>query len=155
MRVLACCFLFSICLFAQGRESLRLFPIPEGLDKAWPDAILSDSEKNLLREAVEPDLRDLEKHCVEKSKFDNLNKTSVALGKLGKGIIVAMRGSCSCGATGNCATYLYIREKGRYREVLREGNRFLMAGPSPWSIRKPMSPTSFWPKTTVPLNSGS
>jgi hypothetical protein len=95
----------------------------KGLDKTWPDAALSDSEKNLLREAIETDLRDLEKNCEEESKFDGLNKTSVALGKLGTGVIVATRGSCSCGATGNCAIYLYVRKKDRYREVLRNGKR--------------------------------
>lgn len=123
MRVLACSLLLSACLSAQNPEASRLFAIPQGLDKTWPDAVLTDSEKNLLREAVESNLRDLEKNCEEKSAFDSLNKTSVALGTLGKGVIVATRGSCSCGTAGNCPIYLYVRDKDRYREVLRNGKR--------------------------------
>ena len=92
MRVLACSLLLSICLFAQSQEAPRLFPIPK-MDKVWPDAVLSDSEKNLLKEAVEPDLRDLEKYCEQKSTFESLDKTSIALGTLGKGVLVSTRGS--------------------------------------------------------------
>ena len=123
MRVLACSLLISLCAFGQSPGASKLFNIPPGLDKTWPDAVLSESETNLLRKAVEPDLRDLEKYCEEKSMFDSLHKTSVALGTRGKGVIVSTNGSCLCGATGNCAIYLYTREKDRYREVLRNGKR--------------------------------
>jgi hypothetical protein len=119
MRVLTCSLLFSICLFAQGHEASRLFPIPEGMDKTWPDAVLSDSEKKLLKEAVEPGLRLLD--CEEKPTFDSLDKTSIALGRLGNGVLVATNSRCSCGGTGNCPIYLYVREKSRYREVLGNG----------------------------------
>ncbi len=123
MRVLACSLLISLCVFGQSPGASKLFAIPAGLDKTWPDAALSDSEKNLLRKAVEPDLRELERNCEAKSTFDSLQKTSVALGTLGNGVIVSTHGSCSCGATGNCAIYLYTREKDGYREVLRNGKR--------------------------------
>jgi hypothetical protein len=123
MRALACSLLFSIYLFARNYDASRLFPIPEGLDKTWPDAVLSDSEKKLLREAVEPDLRDLEGCGDEKPTFESLVKTSIALGRLGKGVLVAPNRRCYCGGTGNCPVYLYVREKDRYREVLRNGKR--------------------------------
>jgi len=119
MRVLVCSLLLSIGLFAQKREASRLFPIPKGLDKSWPNAVLSDNEKKLLKEAVEPDLRDLD--CAEKPTFDSLEKTSIALGRLGKGVMVATNSQCTCGGPGNCPTYLYVREKNRYRGVLRNG----------------------------------
>jgi len=118
MRALACSLLLSICLVAQSHEAPRLFPIPTGLGRTWPDAVLSDSEKSLLREAVEPDLRDLEQYCEGKSRF-GLIKTGIKLGALGKGVVVSARGSCTCGATGNCPIYVYVREKDRYRQVLR------------------------------------
>ncbi len=123
MRVLACSFLISFWLCAQNREASKLLPIPGGMEKTWPAAVLSLREKKLLQEAVEPDLRDLQKHCGEKSKFDNLAKTNITLGTLGKGVIVSTHGSCACGAAGNCAIYLYVRENERYREVLRDGKR--------------------------------
>lgn len=89
----------------------------------WPDAVLSDSEKRLLREGVEPDLRDLKGYCEDKSRFEGLKKTNINLGTLGKGVVVSARGSCSCGATGNCPIYVYVREKDRYHEVLRVGKQ--------------------------------
>ena len=113
----------SLCVFAQSPEASKLFPIPTRMDETWPDAALSASEKNLLRKAVEPDLSDLERYCEEKSTFGSLHKTNIALGTLGTGVIVSTYGSCMCGATGNCAIYLYTREKDRYREVLRNGKR--------------------------------
>lgn len=120
MRALACSLVFSICLFAQNHEASRLFPIPKGMDKTWPDAVLSDSAKKLLREAVEPDLRDSEKDCEDKSTIEGLDKTGVALGRLGKGVLVTTNSRCSCGGTGNCPVHLYIRERDRYRQVLKE-----------------------------------
>ncbi len=118
MRVLALFLLLSTYLFAQDHGSSRRFPIPKGLDKMWPDAVLSDSEKKLLKEAVAPDLRDLD--CEEKPAFDSLDKTSIPLGRLGKGVLVATNSRCACGGTGNCRSTLYIRERDHYRRVLNE-----------------------------------
>lgn len=123
MRAFVFSFVFSIYLFAQSHESSRLFAIPKEMDKTWPDAVLGDSEEKLLEESVAPDLRGLEQNCEEKPKFESLRKTSIALGKLGQGVLVATSSRCSCGGTGNCPIYLYVRDKDRYREVLGNGKR--------------------------------
>ena len=120
MRVFAFSLLFSVSLFAQNSTSSDFFPIPKGLDKVWPNAVLSDKEESLLRKAVEPDLRALEREndCTqETSTFDSVDKTRLPLGKLGNGIFVATNSSCVCAKAG-CPVYLYLPEKYRYRGVL-------------------------------------
>jgi len=138
MRVLVCSLLLSIGLFAQKREASRLFPIPKGLDKSWPNAVLSDNEKKLLKEAVEPDLRDLD--CAEKPTFDSLEKTSIALGRLGKGVMVATNSQCTCGGTGTVRrTCTFARRIGIERFCVMESGSPI-AGLSTWSIPKPVFP---------------
>jgi len=45
----------------------------------------------------------------------------VSLGKLGKGVVVRMSGSCVCRATGNCPMHAYARKKAGYRLVADGG----------------------------------
>src|SRR5260370_18954095 len=45
----------------------------------------------------------------------------VSVGKLGKGVVVRMAGSCVCGATGNCHLRAYAPRKGGYRLVADGG----------------------------------
>jgi len=115
---LACCFTLSLSLFAQSSGQYR-FPIPAGFDKVWPSAKFSESEGKLLRAAVETDLRDSERYGEEKCTFDDVDKTTLPLGKLGNGIFVATNESCGCRR--NCSVYLYVHEKDGYREILRNG----------------------------------
>ena len=85
----------------------------------WPNAVLNDKEKILLRKAVESDLRDSERYGPEKCAFEDVDKTTLPLGKLGNGIFVATNESCGCRR--NCFVYLYVHEKDGYREILRNG----------------------------------
>jgi len=88
------------------------------MHEIWPGADLTGPEPDLLKKAIEPDLRSLENDCEKRSTFADLAMASISLGSLGKGIIVLMSGSCVCGVTGNCPIYLYVRAKGSYANVL-------------------------------------
>ena len=106
------------CLFAEGPQSTTTFPIPADMHETWPGAKLNDAENQLLKKAVESDLRVMEKDCDQKTPFESVNSADLNLGKLGHGILVLMTGSCVCGVTGGCPIYSYVRETGGYRKVL-------------------------------------
>jgi hypothetical protein len=120
MRIVSCFLVISLGLLAQSPKSSKLFPIPQNMQERWPGAGLSAADNKLLRKAVEFDLRDLDQYCEDKSNFDRVDSAEIPLGKLGKGVIVRMSGSCVCGATGNCPIYVYAQEKGKFRAVLAD-----------------------------------
>jgi hypothetical protein len=97
------------------------FPIPADMREEWPGANLNEAEKGLLQRAMAADLRnqgDEDPDSGKKYSFSSIDTAEVALGKLGKGVIVKMSGSFLCG-TGGCPIYVYVRERGGYRKVLR------------------------------------
>jgi hypothetical protein len=82
------------------------------MHETWSGAKLSEADKQLLQRTVNADLRDLQ----EESQ-STVDTADIALGTLGKGVIVLMSRSFLCG-TGGCPIYVYVREKAGYRKVL-------------------------------------
>jgi hypothetical protein len=111
------------------------------MHETWPGAKLTDADKQLLEKAVGPELRDEDEdsRSGEKYSFDSLDTTDIALGTLGKGVMVLMSGSSLCG-TGGCPIYVYVSEKRGYRRVLGNKTR----GPGGWAFAVVKS------KTTIP-----
>jgi hypothetical protein len=112
MRLFARAILLPPLLFALAPQSTATFPIPADMHEAWPGAKLSGADKQLLRKAVTSDLRDLQ----EESQ-STVDTAEIALGPLGKGVLVLLSGPLFCG-TGGCPIYAYVREKTGYRKVL-------------------------------------
>jgi len=121
MRSLACVLLIPLCLMAQDPQSPKSFPIPEGMQEDWPGAGLGEVETKLLQKAVQADLLEVEADCETKLSVDRVEMAGVSLGKLGKGVVVRMAGSCVCGATGNCPLHAYAPKKDGYRVVVDGG----------------------------------
>lgn len=97
------------------------FPVPADMREEWPGANLNEAEKGLLQRSMAAEIRnqgDEDPDSGKKYSFSSIDTADVALGKLGKGVIVKMSGSFFCG-TGGCPIYVYVREKGGYRKVLR------------------------------------
>jgi len=121
MRSLACVLLIPLCLMAQDPQSPKSFPIPEGMQEDWPGAGLGEVETKLLQKALQADLLEVEADCETKLSVDRVEMAGVSLGKLGKGVVVRMAGSCVCGATGNCPLRAYAPKKDGYRVVADGG----------------------------------
>lgn len=67
------------------------FPISADMRaKIWPGAKLTDADKLLLREAVESDLRRLNRDLQDdqRLKSENMDSADLDLGSLGKGVLV-------------------------------------------------------------------
>jgi len=91
------------------------------MQEDWPGAGLNEAETKLLQKAVQADLLEVEADCETKLSLDRIEMAGVSLGKLGKGVVVRMSGSCLCGATGNCPMHAYARKKAGYRLVADGG----------------------------------
>ena len=131
MRFVTGSLLLSLFLLTPVPQSPATFPMPEDMQEIWPGAKLSDADTQLLRKAVELDLRDLDEEAVaeKKTTFDSVDTADLPLGKLGKGVLVLMSGSPMCG-NGGCPIYAYVREKGGYRRVLGDKRK----GPGGWAF---------------------
>jgi hypothetical protein len=112
MRLFVCAILLPLLSFALAPQSAATFPIPADMRETWSGAKLSEADKQLLQKAVNTDLRDLQ----EESQ-STVDTAEIALGPLGKGVIVLLSRSPICG-TGGCPIYAYVREKTGYRKVL-------------------------------------
>jgi hypothetical protein len=112
MRLFACAILPPLLLLALAPQSAGTFPIPGDMHETWPGAKLSEADKQLLQKALNADLRDLK----EESQ-SSVDTAEIALGRLGKGVIVLLSRSFVCG-TGGCPIYAYVREKAGYRKVV-------------------------------------
>lgn len=92
------------------------------MQELWLGSELSDADAKLLKKAMESDLGVIGKYSAKRSSFDreglSVDVAPVALGSLGKGMIVRADSESTCGATGSCAIYLYVREKEGYRKIL-------------------------------------
>jgi hypothetical protein len=117
MRLFAGAILLPLILFPVTPQSGGTFPIPGDMREIWPGAKLSEADKPLLQEAVNASLRDL--HQESKSPVD-FDSAEIALGPLGKGVIVLLSSRLYCG-TGDCPIFAYVREKTGYRIVLSVG----------------------------------
>src|SRR5258708_32594681 len=114
MRLFACTMLLPLLFFPQDPHSPVTFPIPADMRETWPGAKLSDAEKQLLQRAVAPELydEDEDSRSGKKYSFDSLDTADIALGSLGKGVIVLMSGSSLCG-NGGWPFFCYVpREQG-------------------------------------------
>ena len=114
MRLFVCAILLSLLRFAPAPQHAATFPIPTDMHETWPGAKLSEADKQLLQRAVNVELRDLQK---ESHSPVDVDTAEIALGPLGKGVIVALSNPLVCG-TGGCPVYAYVREKTGYRKVL-------------------------------------
>jgi hypothetical protein len=85
--------------FRTGTAVAATFPIPADMHETWSGAKLSEAGKQLLQKAVNADLRDLQ----EESE-STVDTAEIALGPLGKGVIVRLSRSVFCG-TGGCPIY--------------------------------------------------
>jgi hypothetical protein len=121
MRALTRVLLIPLCLMAQNAHSPKSFPIPEDMQEDWPGPGLNEAETKLLQKAVQADLLEVEADCETKLSLDRIEMAGVSLGKLGKGVVARMSGSCVCGATGNCPLRAYARKKDAYRVVADGG----------------------------------
>ena len=123
--------LLPLLFFPQDPHSPVTFPIPADMRETWPGAKLSDAEKQLLQRAVAPELydEDEDSRSGKKYSFDSLDTADIALGSLGKGVIVLMSGSSLCG-NGGCPIYVYVSEKRGYRKIL--GDKEM--GPGGWAF---------------------
>jgi hypothetical protein len=137
----ACVMSLTLLLFPPAPQSPGTFPIPPDMHETWPGAKLTDADKQLLQKAVGPELRDEDEdsRSGKKYSFDSLDTADIALGTLGKGVMVLMSGSSLCG-TGGCPIYVYVSEKRGYRKVLGDKTR----GPGGWAFAVVRS------KTTIP-----
>jgi hypothetical protein len=82
------------------------------MHETWSGAKLSRADKQLLQNAVNADLRDLQE------EFESTVDTAkIALGSPGKGVLVRLSSSFLCG-TGGCPICAYVREKTGHRKVL-------------------------------------
>ena len=113
MRLFAGAILLPLLLFPPAPQSVATFPIPADMRETWPGAKVSEADKPLLQKAVNAGLRDLHEESQSPVDFDS---AEIALGPLGKGIIVLLS-SPYCG-TGGCPIFAYVREKTGYRKVL-------------------------------------
>jgi hypothetical protein len=112
MRLFACAILLPVLLLAPAARSAATFAIPADMHETWSGAKLGEAEKQLLQKAVNADLRDL-----QQESQSTVDTAEIALGPLGKGVIVLLSRSIFCG-TGGCPIYAYVREKTGYRKVL-------------------------------------
>jgi len=110
-------FAILVTLFAQVPQTPATFPIPKDMHEIWPGAKLSDTDKQLLRKAVNADLRLFNEQYQSAYTFESVDTADIDLGTLGKGVIVVLSESPECG-TGGCPIYAYVREEARYRRVL-------------------------------------
>lgn len=119
MRVFSGVIFISLGLLSLTRQSREVFPIPVGMQEVWPGVKLSGSDKQLLQKAMEPDLRALGDEPQSNKKFtvNHVDYAEIALGRLGKGVIISVSDSVVCG-TGGCPIYAYVREQKGYRKVL-------------------------------------
>lgn len=92
MRVFVCAFLLPMLLFDRTPQSPATFPIPKDMQEIWPGASLADADKLLLREAVESDLRRLNRDLLDdqRLKFESIDSADVDLGSLGKGVLITL-----------------------------------------------------------------
>jgi hypothetical protein len=143
MPFFACALLLLLLPFASAPQSPATFPIPADMHEIWPGAKLTDADKQLLQKAAAPELHDEneDSRSGKKYSFESLDTADIALGTLGKGVIVLMSGSALCG-TGGCPIYAYVHEKGEYKKVL--GGEKKGAGPIGWAFTVVNS------KTTIP-----
>lgn len=95
-------------------QSVATFPIPADMRETWPGAKLSEADKQLLQKAVNAGVHDLHEESESPVDFDS---AEIALGPLGKGVIVLLSSRLYCG-TGGCPHFDYVREKTGYRKVL-------------------------------------
>src|SRR5450755_1752650 len=112
MRLFAGSVLLQLLLFPP--KSVATFPIPANMRETWPGAKLSEADKPLLQKAVNASLRDLHEESQSPVDFDS---AEIALGPLGKAVIVLLSSRLYCG-TGGCPIFAYVREKTGYRKVL-------------------------------------
>jgi hypothetical protein len=82
------------------------------MHETWSGAKLSEADKQLLQKAVNADLR-----ALPEESQSTVDTAEIALGPLGKGVIVLLSRSSLCG-TGGCPIYAYVREKTGYRKIL-------------------------------------
>jgi hypothetical protein len=95
-------------------QTVATFPIPTDMRETWPGAKLGEADKPLLQKAVNAGLGDLHEKSQSPVDFDS---AEIALGPLGKGVIVLLSSRLYCG-TGGCPIFAYVREKTGYRKVL-------------------------------------
>jgi hypothetical protein len=110
----------ALPLLGQNRKTARDFPIPKHVNRTFqPVMRLSESERALLKQAIDT----VEKgrstdssieDCDGKPYFDTTAFASVSFGVLGQGLIIRS-GHCSCGRTGNCPLWVFLREKTGFR----------------------------------------
>jgi hypothetical protein len=112
MRLLACAILLRLLLFALAPQSATTFPIPADMHETWPGVKLSEADKRLLQKAVNADLR-----VLQEESQPTADTAQIALGPLGKSVIIQLSRSSLCGS-GGCPIYAYVREKTGYRKVL-------------------------------------
>jgi hypothetical protein len=112
MRPFACAILLPLLLFALAPQSAATFPIPAHMHETWSGAKLSEADKQLLQKALNADLR-----VLQEEPQSTVDTAEIALGPLGKGVIVLLSRSLFCG-TGGCPIYAYVREKTGYRKIL-------------------------------------
>lgn len=119
MRLLVCSLLLPLLLLVPASQSPATFSIPADMHETWPGAKLNDVDSQLLRKAVESDLRRLNSDLQDdqRLKFESIDSADLDLGSLGKGVLVTLSESVLCG-TGGCPIYAYIREEKAYRKVL-------------------------------------
>lgn len=131
MRFFVCSLLLPLFLLTPVPQSPATFPISADMHEIWPGVKLSDADTQLLRKAVESDLRDLDEEALaeKKNTFASVDTADLPLGELAKGVIVLMSGSPMCG-NGGCPIYAYVREKSRYRKVLGDKRK----GPGGWAF---------------------
>ena len=133
MRALACVLLIPFCVMTQSSPSPKPFPIPENMHETWLGAGLNDAETKLLLKALWADRFDPKADRATKLSLDSIDMAGVSLGKLGKGVLVLMSGSSSCG-NANCPIYVYTREEHTYREIRFDKSKKRIMQPYGWAF---------------------
>lgn len=67
---------------------------------------------------------------------------------MGKGVVVRTLESCHCGATGNCAIHVYIRDSDSYQEITFDDHR------EPWGWAWAVVDSGSVPELAFGSNSG-
>jgi hypothetical protein len=101
-----------VLLWPQVLPGQQDFPIPK-MQVEWPSSGLSNRDYGLLTHTIKSAFAD----CDNGSRDFRFEYALVDLGKLGKGVLVRTLEPCHCGATGNCAIHVYVRDSNTYREI--------------------------------------
>ncbi len=121
----------EIEIFPDGKFTNRWvfdrLPMPIMKDR-YPGTGLTDADVAELKRTIERNHRE----CDPKHGKLDLDYALLDLGPAGPGVIARSSRKCDCGATGNCAMYVLLRQGGNFHELMIGNNAARFTAPSGW-----------------------